>query len=183
MIRLASLVCHFPSTARPDDLLSTTGSKYAKGRIPASTLERLCAFLRLTQTNTSTLTPTRPAAHTEIPVREPYQRTSDADPRRSQWGRQGRRVRLEKELGGLRSLERLRGGFRKGQRGNAVFTQSVLLRALGYDEQERLKSRLWRWGPAASRLLRKRNAWQWPLSPISTSAANSLGHVVRSCIC
>lgn len=107
----------------------------ANGRIPASTLATLSAFFRLGQTDTPTIATVITTPPATISTSE-ARRASNVDPQRSRWGRQGQRARFEKELAGLRSLERLRGGFVKYQRSNAMFAQSLLLRVLGHDQRE-----------------------------------------------
>ena len=108
----------------------------ATGRIPTYTLSQLSAYFGLAQTTTLTVAVHIPTVQASTGIKEPYKRATHSDPQRSEWGRQGQKARFEKELAGLRSLEQLRGGFSKGQRSNAVFAQSVLLRFLRQDQRE-----------------------------------------------
>jgi hypothetical protein len=108
----------------------------ASGRLYTSTLAKLSAFFHLEKTITPTIAQHGSTAVAAAWVGGPFPRRSNADPQRSEWGKWGQRARFEKELAGLRSLERLRGGFGKYQRSNAVFIQSLLLRFLRHDQAE-----------------------------------------------
>lgn len=59
-----------------------------------------------------------------------------SDPRRSEQGRAGRKALGENRVRQIRSLDRTRGGFRKGMRSHACLLYAAFLRGLGTDDTQ-----------------------------------------------
>jgi len=108
----------------------------SSGRPYTSTLAELLAFFHLDRSTAIVFVSKRVFQQPALDTYNSQKLVLNPDPQRSQWGRIGRNVRLKKELAAMHRLEELRGGFRKYQRRNAVFVQSILLAALGQDHQE-----------------------------------------------
>ncbi|MGC2110249.1 MAG: hypothetical protein WA655_12080 [Candidatus Korobacteraceae bacterium] len=106
------------------------------GQIPTSTLTGLSSYFRLDRRVASIFPANRAFQQAARNSHGSRQTISTLNPKRSEWGRQGQRRRFQKELAGLRNLERLRRGFCEGERSNAVFIQSLLLRFLRHAQAQ-----------------------------------------------
>ncbi len=130
-------------TRIPSSLNSRTGKPVvyhpqpdASRQIPTSTLAELAAFFHLDRTTATVSLPQNTMQQSTKEVWTFDEHGKNPDPQRSEWGRKGQQIRFQKELAAMHKLEELRGGFRKYQRSNAVFVQSILLLALKHNETE-----------------------------------------------